>query len=427
MSLRLMVLAFVSCLSPLAADGPLAIDLKQAIELARKNSPQLQSATIDALLAKEERVQARAGMFPSLSYDNAYIYTQPKGPDSWIFVSNDGAHVYNSQAAVHGDIFAPGKHAEYSRAQAAEALARARLDIAGRGLIATVVQDYYALAGAQRKAANSLRAVEEARRFVDIATKQEKAGEAAHSDVVKAQIVLEQREREAREARLGIEKSRISLGVLLFPDFTKDYSVVDDLDSLPPLPELAEVQLRASDSPEVRAAKATVRQEESGVALARSALLPSLGVDYFYGINANQFAIYDPQHLKNLGSSVAVTLSIPIFDWGASRSRVRQAQLRRDQANVELKFAQNQLAANLDSYYAEAQTARSEIDSLRRSLALAAESLRLAMLRYEAGEVSVLEVVDAQATLADARNACDDGLARYRLALANIQTLTGTY
>ena len=39
-------------------------------------------------------------------------------------------------------------------------------------------------------------------------------------------------------------------------------------------------------------------------------------------------------------------------------------------------------------------------------------------LRYEAGEVTVLEVVDAQSTLVQARNAYDDGLSRYRLALA---------
>ena len=40
--------------------------------------------------------------------------------------------------------------------------------------------------------------------------------------------------------------------------------------------------------------------------------------------------------------------------------------------------------------------------------------------------MTVLEVVDAQSTLAQARNAYDDGLSRYRLALASIQTLTGT-
>ena len=75
---------------------------------------------------------------------------------------------------------------------------------------------------------------------------------------------------------------------------------------------------------------------------------------------------------------------------------------------------------------AEAEAARAQVDSLRSSLALAAESLRLTLLRYRSGEVSVLEVVDAQTTLIQARNAYDDGLVRYRVALATIQILTGT-
>ncbi len=57
---------------------------------------------------------------------------------------------------------------------------------------------------------------------------------------------------------------------------------------------------------------------------------------------------------------------------------------------------------------------------------LASESLRLTLLRYQAGEATALEVVDAQTTLNQARNAYDDGLARYRVAIAQLQTLTGT-
>jgi outer membrane protein TolC len=60
-------------------------------------------------------------------------------------------------------------------------------------------------------------------------------------------------------------------------------------------------------------------------------------------------------------------------------------------------------------------------------LYLSTESLRLTLLRYTAGEVTVLEVVDAQTTLVQARNAYDDGVVRYRLALANLQTLTGAF
>ena len=66
------------------------------------------------------------------------------------------------------------------------------------------------------------------------------------------------------------------------------------------------------------------------------------------------------------------------------------------------------------------------MDSLRTSLDLATESLRLTTLRYQAGDATALEVVDAQTTLSQARNAYDDGLVRYRVGLATLQTVTGT-
>jgi outer membrane protein TolC len=84
------------------------------------------------------------------------------------------------------------------------------------------------------------------------------------------------------------------------------------------------------------------------------------------------------------------------------------------------------LEANLAAAYAEAQASQAQLDSLHSSVDLATESLRLTLLRYQAGESTALEVVDAQNTLTGARNAYDDGLARYRVAIANLQTLTGT-
>jgi outer membrane protein TolC len=58
---------------------------------------------------------------------------------------------------------------------------------------------------------------------------------------------------------------------------------------------------------------------------------------------------------------------------------------------------------------------------------LAAESLRLTLLRYTAGEASALEVVDAQTTAGQARNGYQDGLLRYRAAYGNLQALTGSF
>jgi outer membrane protein TolC len=85
------------------------------------------------------------------------------------------------------------------------------------------------------------------------------------------------------------------------------------------------------------------------------------------------------------------------------------------------------LEAELATSYQEAQTAFSQVESLRSSSDLSGESLRLTILRYQAGEATALEVVDAQTTASLARNAYDDGLLRYRVAMATLQTLTGTF
>jgi len=118
-------------------------------------------------------------------------------------------------------------------------------------------------------------------------------------------------------------------------------------------------------------------------------------------------------------------LNIPVWNWGATKSKIRQAELRRDQSQLDLTLAQRTLQGTVATAYAEAQVALAQLESLRGSTDLASESLRLTLLRYQAGEATALEVVDAQNTLNLARNANDDGLARYRVALATLQLLTG--
>jgi outer membrane protein TolC len=421
---------------------PLTITLEDALARARQYGTQIQSANLGAALAKEDRTQAKAATLPSLNAFNQFIYTEGNGTPSGVYVANDGVHVYNEQAQVHQELLALVRHGEIRRAMAAEAVAKAKVEVAQRGLNATVIQDYYAIVSAQRKFTNAQTSLSDADRFLDITQKQEKGGEAAHADVVKAQITQQQRQRDLQDAQLNIEKARIALGVLIFPDFRFDFSVEDDVQQPILLPPFPEAQAKATaTSPDLRAAKATIEQAGYDVNVARYAFLPSLGLDFFYGINANQFAArtdhpteesgrstlpnYLVPYRQNLGYSAQVTLNIPVWNWGATRSKIKQAALKQQQAELDLTLAQRTLQGNVAAAYREAQTAQAQVDSLRGSSELSAESLRLTLLRYQAGEANALEVVDAQTTLAQARNAYDDGLVRYRVAIANLQTLTG--
>jgi len=407
------------------SNAPLTLTLQDALERAKRINPEYRGALTESGLAKEDKVQSRAALLPNVNFATSFLYTQGNGTPSARYIANNGVHEYISQGNLHQE-FSLASVADYRRTLAAEAVARARAEIAARGLVVTVVQAYYGFAVAQQKYATAQRAQAEAQRFFDISQKLEHGGEVARADVIKAQIQLQQQQRQLQEAELEMNRTRLELSVLVFSDFTENFSVVDDLQVPEPLPMFPEVQVAAANrNPELRAALAVVQEANRAVAMAWNGFLPSLSVDYFYGIDANHFATEAPDGTRNLGYAATATLQFPIWNWGANRSKVKQADLRRQQARVELSAAQRELLAKLRNFYNEAATARAELDSLNRSAELAAESLRLTTMRYQAGESTVLEAVDAQNTLTQARNSLNEGQARYRLALANLQTLTG--
>jgi outer membrane protein TolC len=419
------------------AAPPIVITLQDALDRAKSIDVQLQTAVADAVVAREDRLQARNALRPSVTNSTQYLGTQGNGTlPSGRFVTNDGVHVYREWGIVHQQVNADtllktGVH----RATAAEALANARVEITQRGLLVTVTRDYYGLLAAQRRYATAQQATQNAARFLQVSQQEEQAGQVAHSDVVRAQIQFEQQNQALQDAMLTMENARLSLAVIIFPTLNENFTVVDDLDSPKPLPPFPDIQAMAEkENPDVRAASEALRQATFDVRGARNALYPNLVVDGIYGIEANAFALHStvaafPQAgpLPNPGYFITGNITIPIFDWGTLRSRVKQAQAREQQARVQLSQTQRQVLSNLYAFYNEAMVARDAVDRLRRAADLAAESLRLIGLRYQAGESTILEVVDAQNTLTQTRNAYDDAQNRYRVAVAQLQTISGIF
>jgi outer membrane protein TolC len=417
--------------------APITITFHDALARAQINEPTLLAALNAANVAHEDAVQAGAARYPVLGIRSEYLNTQGNGRvPSGRYVTNDGVHVYREWATFHQDVTpATFTGTAVQHAMALEAVARARADIARRGLVVTVTKTYYGLIAAQRKYATAQLALEEARRSLTVTQQLERGGEVAHSDVVKAEIQVNAQDQAFREAKLAMDTARLDLAVLLSPNFNLDFQVVDDLHLSPVLPTVPELQSMAlRRNPDLQAAMENLRSARLDITIARQAFLPTLTIDLVWGLEANQIAwnAVDsafPQlgPIPAPGYFLTGSLTFPIWDWGSRKSKVRQAVLKREQANVELSAAQRQLQRNLAGYYQEAETARDQLALLQQTVDLATENLRLNRLRYQASEATILELVDAQTTLNQARNALDDGLVRYRVALANLQTVTGPF
>ena len=120
------------------------ITFSDALQRARANSPETQAAFTALGLAHEDFVQSRAALLPNVNYNMAAIYTDPtsRGSKDQIFIANNGVHEYISQGNLHQNLSLQ-TFADYGRAAAAQAVARAKSEIALRGLAVTVARAFY--------------------------------------------------------------------------------------------------------------------------------------------------------------------------------------------------------------------------------------------------------------------------------------------
>ena len=80
-----------------------------------------------------------------------------------------------------------------------------------------------------------------------------------------------------------------------------NFTVVDDAQLAPPLQSFDEfVKAAETKNPDVRASSASFQAAKFEVTSAQSAYLPTLTLDYFYGIDAPHFAAHEPDGFKQL-------------------------------------------------------------------------------------------------------------------------------
>jgi outer membrane protein TolC len=418
--------------------APITITLKDAMDRAQKLDPTLTGAIYNAKSAHEDRLQARNAMLPQITATSQYLATQGDGGkiSDGRFVTNDGIHVYRAWGVFKQDLSpALMMGTGYKRAKVAEALANAKSEIARRGLAVTVTRNYYGLVAAQRKYATAQAGLDQAKRFQDLTQNSERQGQSAHSDAIKAELQYRIQKQAFDESRFAMEDARLTLAVMLFPDFNENYTVVDDLDSAPALPPFPDIQaLAEKQNPDLRAAMQTVSGSDLEVKAAKTAFLPTLTVETDYGIEANCFALRCSRAsfpevgvVPNLGYFLSAVLDIPVWDWGTLRSKLHQAEYKQQTAKSQLSQTQRTMVGQLYALYDEALLTRTALEDARATSELAAEGLRLTNLRYQAGASPAIEVVDAETSLVTARNAYADAQVRYRTVLANLQTFTGSF
>jgi outer membrane protein TolC len=430
----LAVLFALVCLSAVhaqtASPSP-QLSLDEALRLANAQASTFQSAIINERIAAEDVRQALAAFLPKVSTPLSYIYTSPAlglppgEPRAPSFISADAIGVTDALVNVAGDLDIAGRlRASLARNRALLAAAHAGTDVARRALAQAVIEAYYglALADVQRRAAEgNLAAAEEFERVTSLLLS---GGEVASVDLTRAHLQTLARRDELERARANEEVAAGALRVFVGYEFSRPINTTDLSLEIPI--DSAYRDFKAEDvsrRPEFVQLEQQLRAARQEIRIARADRLPSLSYSINGGFETD--SLKAPRLKEHSGVSAAISFSVPIFDWGATRSRERQARLRVDLAENERTIALRGFTQQFYAARAQVETATARIALAREGVAKAQDNVAASIARYRAGEAQIVEVTDAQTTLVEQRNALYQAIFDYQTALARLKQSTG--
>ena len=413
------------------APGSGLLTLDEALRRANALASSFQQAGLNEQIAAEDVRQAQAAFLPRVSSPLGYLYTSPAlglfpgTARTQSFLANNAIGEYQAYLNVSGDIDIAGRlRATLARNRALLEAAHAGTEVARRALAQAVIDAYYglALATAQRTAAEqNLVAAEEFERITSLLMS---GGEVASVDLTRAQLQTIGRRDELERARANEEVAAGSLRVLVGYDFTQPISTTDLALAAPVDAEFRQLKVDdISRRPEFNQFEAQLRAAKQEIRIARADRLPQLSYSMLGGFDADSLK---PVRLKeHTGVSTAFSLSIPIFDWGSSRSKERQARLRAQIAENERTIALRGFTQQFYAAQAQVISAATRIRLAGTGVTEAQSNLNASIARYRAGEAQIIEVTDALTTLAAQRFALYQAIFDYQTALARLRQAAG--
>jgi outer membrane protein len=405
------------------------MSLATATNAALQQVSEFQQAQIDEQIAAEDLRQARTALLPRVRDAFTVTYNSPAhrpqgGIDPSIpsFIGANAIHEYENLLGVTGDLNF-GLFAAITRARAMLRAAHAGTEIARRAFIRGVSDVYYsaALATARRRTAEqSLAAAEE---FERITTLNVKAGEVPEVDAIRARLQTAARRDEVAQAIRDEAIANASLGTLLGSGIVTPPSI----EVLPPTVDSSDIETLAAAGvarrPEFAQLAAQTEAARADISVARADFLPRITYSVDTGFDAPSLASDSID--EHRGVLATANIDVPIFDWGATRSRLRQAELRAQATEVQRQLLMRDLYLQFATARQEAITAAERVENARRAVGDAERDVSISIAQYRAGEGPISLATDAQTTLAAQRLALQQALYDYQIARAHLREAAG--
>lgn len=425
----------VFLIAPVA--GAQSLTLSEAIAAAVKHNPRVVAARYEVEAAESRVLVSRSGLLPQLQVSETFNRTNSP---LWAFGTKlnqgiiqssdftpdqlnapDAINNFNTALSLSWNLYDGGRtRIGWKQARQARQISELGLERTEQQIIAEAAKAYVGLL----LAAENRNVIEQS---LNTATAQFKlvedrfnSGLAVKSDVLRAQVRIADLEQQRLMAQSQVQVAQAALNAAMGSKDTQQVMPVTPFEQcLEPEGEITQwVEQAMRQRTELKQVDLRQAIAEKGVARARSGHLPSLALQGNYEINSEDFG--DSQDNYAVGAVVRMNL------YSGRRISSQAAAAKAESAQVKALRDSLVLAVRVETQraYYQAQSAWQSIDVARQAVNQAEEGLRIVGNRYAGGLLTIVDLLDAQVALQQARTRHfkamhDYKAARIELALAS--------
>jgi len=380
------------------------LTLSQLVDIALTNNPTTQIAWQDARAAAAAWAEARGLYYPRISGSAGYFYARDGG-------SSTGGGAFQEQ---YGDIGLSlnyllldfgGREAQIDAARLALLNANWNQNQAIQDVLRDVADIFYKYIGSKALVLADETSLEDAQTSLEAADLRLEAGVGTLPDVLQARATLAQVQLDLVE---NIGDVRINRGLLAsavgWPSNTK-FDVSGQIDELP-LEALSEnvddlIEIAMQNRPALAAVQASVREKEAELKEAKSEFFPEIsatGQVFRFWVRPDGEA---SESFTNY--LLGVQLQVPIFQGFTLINAVRQANAKLESARAALRLQEQIVIDEVWNAYYKFRTAVQSLEAADVLLESSIESYDASLARYRSGVGDIIELLNAQTTLAKGR------------------------
>jgi len=404
-------------LPPDLAERVEQLKLTDVIDIALRNNTATRASWAQARAAAATYGAAKGQWWPTISVDGT-VNALKRAPTG--FSSVTGQQFYGPALNLSWLLLDFGGRSG-SIGEAREALLAADWthNAALQNVVLIVQQAYFQYMGAKALLAAQRTTLKEAQTNLEAANQRHRVGLATIADVLQAktalsqaQLALESTEGQLQTARGALALSmglpaNIPYDIGLPPDTTLLLGVADSVDAL--------IERAVRERPDLAAARASARAAQARVGVARSQALPSLSVG---GSDGQTYFFNNPTSGNSY--TATLTLQIPLFSGWSQIYNVKAAAAAAQAAAQQVRGLEQEVIYQVFNSYYALRTATQRVRTSGDLLGSAMQSEQVALGRYRAGAGSLLDLLSAEAALADARAQTIQARFSWYVALAGL-------